>query len=545
MLQFLRHRFVHLTLLSIITSILLLVFFLPVFSANETSDAPTVQLQVSPTSIELRSGETARITIVARNTSAEAVEQLELQWLTNSDLQITPVVTPSLTTLPAQAEIAWDFLITRPDNTNLDRSSETVHFQLNYLWQNESAIESLTTAPVPVPRVVLGELTVNTPLQKTAADIVNITVKSTLTSINEQSPGEIFLLVENKLDVPLQVTDIITKTPEFISLSLPNPAMPLTIQPHETKSVSFEAKADDAVQSGKELLLFELALTWTQGTQAYTLTQVASHEVDVGVFGESPILTLLRIPILALLPGFLMIIAYQFLWSFNKTETEKDAFPLKVNTSLFWFFAIMFSGFMALLYPYITRFLGLGSRNYWQSYGLKDIFILWAASISISILAYIIYNSLRKLCDWCKQRRLAKRTPSANDTALDSIKKLDAQDLTLSRDTINFTDKDKHYKGFLLQVKDTTTATTWVIPPISLERLNDRTLSQEITQILTKKGSDQLQQQKEDIKRFITICKDHNLTLNWDKNWPFDGPQQITREHIQGYSDPETIVGWE
>ena len=115
----------------------------------------------------------------------------------------------------------------------------------------------------------------------------------------------------------------------------------------------------------------------------------ASHEVEIGVLGESEFLNLLGVPSLLLLPGFLLLITWRMLQSML-AASGAEGFRLKPKEADFWAVAIALSLCFSFAYPWLTEtLLPEGRRDYLVAYGLQDLVYVYTAAIVLGLLCFI------------------------------------------------------------------------------------------------------------------------------------------------------------
>ncbi|HLA80365.1 MAG TPA: hypothetical protein VJP78_01865 [Thermoleophilia bacterium] len=485
---------------------------------------PELEIQVVPEALELGAGEAAAVQVVLRNTSDKSVSNLALSLINNTELEIKTEAPSGDRLAPGEATF-WVLQVTQGEGA-LD--SGVIHLHLDYRWIDED-----TGSRNPIPGVLFGTLTVTTPQVRALAEIAQVEVKSTIAAISAQKPGFIHLIVENKLDTPLQMESIAPQGPAFIMLDTPQSAIELPLAPREKRVLSIQVQPTDIVQPGKHLVVFSIDLTWREGGRMEAGTLVASHEMELGVFGESQILTLLGIPSLFLLPGFLMIVAFRMLWGRTKTEAERNTFFLKPNSTDFWFVAISLSLLVALLYPPATGLILRARRNYLEGYGLYDIFVLWFGSLLLSAGFYLAYDGLRALRARFVQLRMAKTVPTTLDDPAETLRKLAHNKLNLKRERALVRVEDTEYAVFLLQNRIGGQTEFWVAPRIYIRNRNalDEGTEQEVYDLLDR---------GDDIEGFLDLLM--HLRLAWDPDWPEKNPIQIAGNQIVRFEDPKVMV---
>jgi hypothetical protein len=141
----------------------------------------------------------------------------------------------------------------------------------------------------------------------------------------------------------------------------------------------------DRVQPGEHLLLFQVDLAWERNGRRQTGSLTATQTVMLGVPGVSDILQVLGVPSFFLLPGFLMVAGFIFLWT---RIWPRRAALLEIKTPDYWLVAILLSLVATALYPYVT-----GGRDYLESYGLRDIFAVWFIALVLTGTAWVVVST--------------------------------------------------------------------------------------------------------------------------------------------------------
>ncbi|NJN08268.1 MAG: hypothetical protein HC836_04135 [Richelia sp. RM2_1_2] len=316
--------------------------------------------------------------------------------------------------------------------------------------------------------------------------VVDISIKTTTSSVDEYHPRRIYILIKNKFDQDILVMEVLPIGPDFIDFIYS--INERTILPGQTQIITIDIKAKNQVQPGKHLLLFNISFKSKYSAKIVNI--VSTQEINVGVIGESEIIKLLGLPSLLVLPGFLMLVAVKIFWESSKTKDKKKSFPLKTISPEFWFIAITLSLPMIFLYPIITeRFLKI-RRNYLETYGLTDIILVWLSSIFIAAASYFIVLGSINLFSLYKIWRIKQDTPSPKDDPITILYKLDKQGLGVSLESANL--KGIEQTVFLLEFLKDAKEEFWVAPPIILEWLKGsecKTLRENVLKQLNLQGN--------------------------------------------------------
>ncbi|MCZ8058172.1 hypothetical protein [Microcystis sp.] len=458
------------------------------FYSSVYAQSSLISLEILPTSVELPiSNEEAKVLIIIRNTSTkDRLQEIKLAdwWLSSIDdnnlsININGDKKENIKTvdsLPPGGEFTWTVKLSQK---NSEPIIGKVYFQIDY--QNKAGISKVANAVLEVKS--------QTP--KKAEEIVDIEIKTTLETLNENRSALAYLIIKNKAYFPITIEKVVSSKPSFISFeknlnlekssnqnvnptqsptdkkSPPNKA-PIQLQNGETVinqdvapntkySIPINIKAGQQVKPGKHTLLFDIKLKWKQDEKEQTGNVIEEKEVNVGVFGESAILELLKVPSLFILPGFLVLMTIRQLWIWRlfRANDEEAEFPLNPDQVEFWFFGVFISLTIAFVCNVILK------NNYLEEYGTNDIFFLWIYSI---ILGLIVYSILSLWQNWSKQQI----TPNPDDDPITILEKLHRRNLNASLEPVSVAGQDRD--GFLVaQPNSSLEGTHWVIPPIALK----------------------------------------------------------------------------
>lgn len=397
------------------------------FAVPALADPPDLKLEIIPTSVEVGPDDPSQVTVVLRNPSDQPVTGVKLTHFTNTEVDIKPLTQSIQELSPNSAKALTLTVSTREDEWP---DAGKVYVRVDYQWRESD--ENTQDKP-PVDLVQLGSFEVTVPQVPAVSDVADVEIRSTLTALNEQRPGTVFLLMENKRGVPLEVVNIKPHVPSFVKIEpqpkcifsvgldfvdrldtekpslwklleqlikgrdntsgtqgekplpkelnekfkeegydlaedasyttdrrkkewtvtdgdtqykirredkelcvyKPESEVEFKMDAREKAIVPFDVSATDVVRPGKHLLAFEIELKWQEEGQKQESTLIASHEVDVGVFGESEILTLLGVPAFFLLPGFLLLVVLRiFILPVKRREDPQATMPFPLDITV-------------------------------------------------------------------------------------------------------------------------------------------------------------------------------------------------------------------
>jgi len=413
---------------------------------------PQVRIEVKPNSVEISPKGQMEVLVVARNPIAEELHDVRLSWFSDAGVTVSPE-SPKSNVLVPYGTLAWLLRLSQADSIP---TPGTVYLRIGYTWQRKNGVGE-------VPCLSLASLNVKARKLNASEQVAEIQLKTALTELMEHRPGIVYLLITNISDVSIKVTKIEANMPIFLKCTLPELKGEVSIAPREIRAFQIKIEATEAVQPGVHMLLFEAKFEWKKSGREWTGNAIASHEVQVGVLGESELLTAVGVPSFLLLPGFLMVLTFALLWRVVEPRTD---FPLKAKAGEFWLVAITLSLLTALMYPVVTGWQGV-ARNYLKGYGLSDVMSVWFSSIIFSAGAYFVLvtgigRGVKLYRRWDEERR----TPSATDTPINVLRKLHRQNLGLILDRVNVKIEGEFHRAYLLQPREQNQQRIWVGPNI-------------------------------------------------------------------------------
>jgi hypothetical protein len=274
-----------------------------------------------------------------------------------------------------------------------------------------------------IARIVLSTVKLVANRLEAPEQAADVKLSSSTETLNEKQPGKVYVIVTNKLDLPIVVSHIRSRSPVFTAV---DSSLGGSIPPHGAQAFEINLRAKQRVQPGKYTVVFDVALSWPSTSGTRNGNVLLPRELDVGVFGESAILKMLSVPSFLLLPGFLMIVAFGLAWQFQRRLRGAKAAesPLKPTSADFWVIAITLSGLMAVVYP----------RDYLSAYGTRDLVEVWLVSVLLGAVASAAWFSWTYV--W--------RTPSATDSPVTVLRKLGRQGLGIERERVNVSGGDRY-----------------------------------------------------------------------------------------------------
>jgi hypothetical protein len=484
-----------------------------------------VKLELTPATIDLPSKGEAQTQLVLRNKTQADLQNVKLDWFSGTEAEIGSDETKELANLPAHAETFWTLHLLQGARGLVPGS---VYLRVTFN----------TTGATSVPQVLYATLVVNSRQADEVDKVVEVVPNTASTQLNEQRPGQVFLVINNKSNLPIRVGVITTNGPGFISGTANMSGLPQNgqIEPRDSAYVPVEIKVTDAVRPGKHLLIFQVPIEWGVNQQLRKANVIAQQQFEVGILGESDLLTALGLPSFLILPGFLMIVTFQLLR--KRGAGEASVLKNATNPTL-WIGAISLSGVMAYLYPYGTKLKWFGgvSRNYLIGYGLGDIVRVWLASIFIGMLAWLAVELAKFL--W---RYLFRPTPTDSPARL--LRKLHWQRLGLSLYKPDVTIGGKTLSLFLVERLRSQQETYWVAPYINIVWLpvadelttKQRVLKTKVATELDEGSAKALAQMIEQGE------KEQFLQASWDTTDGLNGPREVKKSDVPNVSQGKGVI---
>lgn len=388
-----------------------------------------VEVDVQPSPLPVYAGKRAQAVVTATNRSTMVLQDVGLSFPGGS-VEVEPGQPQRV---PVAGSVHW--LVT------VSRDEEAPPGQLPWLLRY-TAGEGAGAAP----GARAGSLQFVDP--PAPPDPVKVEVLSKLSVLEDVREGGLaFLKIENLTDRPLVVTGVDPHSPYFVRV-LPVvagvEARPCSkkradaaagerdrthdLPPRSSLLLPYSLAACRVVEPGDHLVAWEVAVA-ERRSGAIPRRVFASHGFKAQVLGESALLQAVKVPSLLLLPGVLVLLTIGFL-RHRVHRRDPSAKRFGLDEPDFWILAVGISVVVGLLYPVVTRRLG-DPRDYLVSYGIRDIFNLWLASMAIGGVGYVAWHWGNTALDrmsqtWREWRhfRSKQRYPQPGDRPLDVLEKL-------------------------------------------------------------------------------------------------------------------------
>lgn len=478
-------------------ALILLCFASLFFAFVAQAGSSNITLEVIPDMIELLpEGKGAQILVIVRNSTQDTLYDLQPVFFSNAAHAATAQPIKSL----AQGEQhAWTLNIFQSMG-ELTSGKAVIYIH----YTRGSQVDNSKT-----PGVLSSSIQIRKQELSATQQIAEIQVKTALESLSEKRPGVAYIIITNKSTGEIQLEKISPTGPNFICFgktcnstkeSEIFPAIIQTVSPNRTEFIPIDINVIDRVQPGKYMLLFNTVITWKE-VENRTGSILTTQEVNIGVFGESEILTVLGVPSFLMLPGFLMLTTLSLLWESKLIRVEKKyrefnnplgvldsliihiipqlrqlrilssnyqigefSSKLKPNQAEFWMISITTSGLFALIC------FGITGQDYLERYKLQDVITIWL--ISVFLLGGGLYLLLVLLEGW-NQRYQQWLDPDPSDDCITTLRKLDRRHLGIFCERVRVVDHGQNVVLINPYKEDEPDA--WIAPPIIVKRAKNLT----------------------------------------------------------------------
>jgi hypothetical protein len=358
-------------------------------SSTTLADDSTISLQVEPAEIELCGQSPQKFQVVAHNDGATPVSGLKLDLIDDTRASFIPAPAPIARLAPGSSA-KWTF-------SAAERQDGVVAGKVYYRLEYRSGKKQGTAT---------AQLDVKQRSREALAQVATAAVSLASSALDESQPVNGYLTVTNPSEHGLEV-EIVCPASDRLTFDFPalaskglvdcscvngkdGPACKdsvtrkFNLTPGEAVPVPIRISTKNGAVAGKRKIAFQANLSWNDRGCAYTATIVATEDLEVGIFGQSEILTALGIPSLLVLPGVLVMLVVGMLWKAGVRFGQPTAeFPYQAKSPEFWLFAVSLSFVAVLLGRWVFQ------RPYLNIYQLSDLMWLWFLSVLSGGLAFV------------------------------------------------------------------------------------------------------------------------------------------------------------
>jgi hypothetical protein len=303
--------------------------------------AADVTLQVSPETAKLPPAGSAEAVAVVHNPGPKRLLHVVVSVVAPAAVEVEPKRTKPMA-IAVGADAAFSFTLRQASSGALPA---TALVRADYRLPAASRKPLLSKVLVSSLPVVLQEAE---PLEQVA----KVDVRSGLTTLDEFHGGDVVLVVSNTSAGAIRVTDVRPHPKKGVSFDVEDVPRPLWILPAHQRAIPVAVSLDKgaAPRSGPDVLLFTVGLAWGDKAHARRGSIVIADDVKFGVFAESEVGELLKIPSFLVLPGFLFVLTLALLWRAGAHFKRLPSEPILSNVAAFAYFVVLTSMLLIVVY---------------------------------------------------------------------------------------------------------------------------------------------------------------------------------------------------
>lgn len=468
-------------------------------------------LQAQPATISASAaGFTAQAHLVLQNTGAQTLQPVSLASFSNDGITAR-IGRPASAAAPPQGEMDWPVVLTVPASAHLPGS---VIFRAAYTISG-------------APRVLYAAITLQS---DNGPKPVDVTLAGTPDPISQQRAGDLFLIVTNNLDQPVNVTASAQATSGGLIITPPSP---FAVPAYSVAARRIALTTGFRVTPGAQDAAIDADVTWNRDGQANSRHFALTKSITVGVFFESELLKALSLPSFLALPGCLFLLTLQGLVSTGWMGLKNQSSLPKIDagSSGFWVISFSLSAGFVTLYYVITKV------NCLLTYGIADIGIMWFSSIALGFLCFVIYARWKK--EW-----IAAHVMTGSDNELQVLRKIAANGLRLQRPGLKFKMNGVEMSGLSLENIEDGQTMVWVGPHIGVTWKQGATKSGETSEHLQERFQAEINGHR-DPRKVVAIFDEAGelADLAYAGSGAFFSPWHIKVDAISGPDTDQLIVG--
>jgi hypothetical protein len=413
----------------------------------------------------------AAAVIVVRNDTSQPISNVVVSITLEPGINVQPA-SETTDRISAGGSASWTIQVARTGDVALPNGVPVV-----------ATFHEDIPGAVSLSGVATAVMTVQDRVAKGASDVLDMHIQTSLTDLQGGRAGVLYVVLHDSAATSLQLTTLSIRSPRFLRIepqdsSCPNASASPTphasatdpdlilnctpetpIAPQQTLVLPFAVRADQAVEPGPHLIVVLANLAWPADTRLHTGSVTTSAQVNTSVWGESQILTLLGIPSLFVLPGFLALSIFYVFWRYRSPQT--DLAFLQVTSPQFWLLAITLS-LVAVIFIYPIFASGRDLTT--GAYSLLDIGKIWFGSLVAGVIAWSVS---RAPAQW----QLFWNVPASGDQPETILEKLTRNNYNLERPIADVSIEGGKEGAFVVY-QQPGEPDVWVAPPIRLTRNN-------------------------------------------------------------------------
>ena len=476
-----------------------------------------VQLQITPSTIQLAAGDTAKVVAVLRNKTDSALQQIQIQSLGDAGLSVRGQ--GPIEQVKAKSTVTWPIEISQ---SAPGRSVGAIQFWASYTSAGKDGVATSTLQVQELPPMDIGKL-------------VTVKLESAIDELDEYHSAHLYLVVTNAAAVPVTVTNIELYGPNFVTLTSES-AKNIVLEPQTSRAFPVQAKVGDQAAPGNYRVVFAIDLSWTDGGKLRTGAVTTAQTLPVSILGQSELLKLMGVPSFLFLPGFLALAAFGFLWL---RIAPKPEHPGQYSVEEKALAAVTISILTAIVYPWLAH-----GRNYLNGYGLRDVVWVWFGSIGLAVGAWIL--GAGSLAFRARARRLKaerqaradaeaanRRMPTKNDSPSKMLDRMQANQVGLPPlQVMARLGSARPARAFLVVPAGGPIPESWVVPPIVLTR-NPAGADWTRDRVVQELKKDETRADPARLAKFFAEAEKAGWTAQWGASDAVLGPSPVAANDKQ------------
>lgn len=472
-----------------------------------------INLTVFPASVTISPWyHQVEVRVILKNTSSTNLLGPSLEFFGNDGFEVE-IGPASATNAEAGASIVW---LVRVTNLVSARIPGAVLFEADFSSANDGLRQQ-----------VFSTLDVTLAADSSQPNPIEATLVGSFDSIEQNRPGEAYLVVSNNLDVPVHIVNLEAHEPTSVTFS--NGLVPFAVAPHRIQVRPVRLEAERKVTPGTYPLLLNLTVEWDKSGHTESRSVVVSKQVTVGVFFESELLKALGVPSFLLLPGCLFLFTMQLLVTLGVMGAKNlSRVPqLSATSPGFWIVAVTFSGLFAFGYAWFT------GTNYLIRYGVDDLRNVWLLSIFIgsAVFFLIAIGTIR----WRKAN-----VPTSQDDPITILRKMHRHCIGIVAAPVTFQINKVELNAFSVEGIADEQTLLWVAPKIMAswgDSPEARQAQENFEHLIDNRAS------AAKIADALTdAVKKGHVAVNWQSHGSVPNPYHLKIENIAGYGTPDLMV---
>lgn len=362
-------------------------------AASHAATPGPLLLSLEPEKIELCEGADTKIRVVVQNAADAAVRAVKVRSFTSLPLTVKIAGNdPGGVTIAKGAAAFWEVTIGDAKPPAALPDAGKIYFHASTRTADVGTMLEVKRRP-----------------REQVSQVAKLDVKGPVGAITEERRPLVPVVLTNTSAHELTVTSLSGTGGPSLELTGGSASFkPVKIEAGAAEAFVFRASAaisaPGAAESvmGKQGALIIAAVQWTDGACPRAGTLVSTVDAEIGVTGESELLTLLGVPSILVLPGFLLLAACQLLWKAGLRfvpDRTRD-FPIATKTPEFWVLAVTVSFLVSFLVAPKTP-----GHSFTGYYDLQDIRRLWTTVVGISAVVYSAAWLLYRLVHYVHSKR--------------------------------------------------------------------------------------------------------------------------------------------